>query len=107
MNLRIDVSLGTSAVEGGRNITCRAVASRRRRTQAVMKRLLFLLLVSGITLQGQAPAFDLVIRHGTIVDGSGLPRYTGDVAIKNGFIVAIGNFPGTATNEIEARGMFV
>ena len=53
------------------------------------------------------PAYDLVIRRGTIVDGSGLPRYEGDVAIKNGFIVALGDVRGTATTEIDARGRFV
>lgn len=59
------------------------------------------------TLYAQTPAYDLVIRHGTIVDGSGLPRYDADVAINNGFIVAIGNVTGAAATELEASGMFV
>lgn len=70
-------------------------------------RLIFLALLSSAVLHAQPPAYDLVIRHGTIVDGSGLRRYDGDVAIKNGFIVAIGKVTGSATTEINARGMFV
>lgn len=77
-----------------------------------MKRVLFLALLSGATLdarlvQSTNYAYDLVIRHGTIVDGSGLPRFAGDVAIKNGFIVAIGTVRAAAANEIDATGMFV
>ena len=34
--------------------------------------------------------FDLVIRGGTIVDGKRNPRFTGDVAIKDGTVVAMG-----------------
>ena len=30
------------------------------------------------------PEYDVVIRGGTIVDGSGIPRYQADMAIKNG-----------------------
>lgn len=58
-------------------------------------------------VQPQSPAYDLVIRHGTIVDGSGLRRFDGDVAIKNGFIVSVGAAPGSAATEIDATGMFV
>jgi len=36
--------------------------------------------------------FDLVVRGGTIVDGSGGARYRGDVGIKDGRIVEIGAF---------------
>ena len=34
--------------------------------------------------------YDLIIRNGTIVDGSGMPRYKGDVGIEAGKIAAIG-----------------
>jgi N-acyl-D-amino-acid deacylase len=52
--------------------------------------------------------FDTIIRDGTIVDGSGLPRYQGDVAIANGFIARIGDLSSaTAAAEIDASGLFV
>ena len=51
--------------------------------------------------------YDLVIRNGTIVDGSGAPRFTGDVAVKDGLIVAVGRTKGSATQEIDATGKIV
>jgi N-acyl-D-amino-acid deacylase len=71
------------------------------------KRLLFLLLITGVAVHGQRAPFDAVIRNGTILDGSGNPRFEADIAIRNGLIVAIGAVAGTATDEIEAKGMFV
>ena len=52
-------------------------------------------------------AYDLVIRNGIIVDGSGAPRYTGDVAVKNGLIAAVGRVQGSGTREIDAAGRIV
>ncbi|WP_252257991.1 N-acyl-D-amino-acid deacylase family protein [Erythrobacter aurantius] len=53
------------------------------------------------------PAFDLIIRGGTIVDGTGAERFTGDVAIKDGLIAAVGAVSGDATHEIDAAGKIV
>ena len=51
---------------------------------------------------------DLVIRNGLIVDGSGAPAFTGDVAVKGGVISAIGaSVAGTGAREIDARGLLV
>ena len=44
-------------------------------------------------------AFDLVIRNGTVIDGTGTPGFDSDVAIENGKIAAIGKNLGPATNE--------
>ncbi len=51
--------------------------------------------------------YDLKITGGTIIDGTGKPRYQGDIAIKNGLIVAIGNIPEEAKRIIDAKGAIV
>ncbi|WP_128892826.1 amidohydrolase family protein [Erythrobacter sp. HKB08] len=53
------------------------------------------------------PAFDLIIRGGTIVDGTGEDRFTGDVAIKDGLIAQVGEVTGDAAEEIDASGLLV
>jgi N-acyl-D-aspartate/D-glutamate deacylase len=50
---------------------------------------------------------DIVIRGGTIVDGTGKPAFTGDVAIAGGRIVAVGGKQGPAKREIDADGLLV
>jgi N-acyl-D-amino-acid deacylase len=51
--------------------------------------------------------FDLVVRGGTIVDGSGLPRYRGDVAVQDGRIAVVGKVEGTAKRILNADGLMV
>ncbi|WP_309623810.1 D-aminoacylase [Novosphingobium sp.] len=51
--------------------------------------------------------YDLIIRNGTIVDGTGEARFTGDVAVKDGLIAAVGTVHGDATQEIDAAGKVV
>ncbi len=51
--------------------------------------------------------FDLVIRHGTIIDGSGQPAFTGDVAVSQGWIVKVGSVEGKGQEEIDATGLLV
>ncbi len=51
--------------------------------------------------------FDLVIRNGVVVDGTGLPRRRADVAVKDGRIAEIGFVEGTGTREIDAAGRVV
>jgi N-acyl-D-amino-acid deacylase len=51
--------------------------------------------------------FDLVIRGGNIIDGSGDPARVGDVAIRDGRIVAVGEVDGDAEREIDAVGLAV
>jgi len=50
---------------------------------------------------------DLIIRGGTIVDGTGDPSFEGDVAIDGNRIVAVGKATGSARREIDAKGMMV
>ena len=50
---------------------------------------------------------DIVIRGGTIVDGTGKPAFTGDVAIADGRIAAVGGKQGPARREIDADGLLV
>ncbi|HEV2826533.1 MAG TPA: D-aminoacylase [Pyrinomonadaceae bacterium] len=55
-----------------------------------------------------APQYDLLIRNGTIIDGSGAPRRRADIAIKGDRIVRIGRLRNaSARREIEATGMIV
>ena len=51
--------------------------------------------------------YDLIIRNGTIVDGSGLPRYRADVGIVDGRIASIGKVSGSADETIDAEGRVV
>jgi N-acyl-D-aspartate/D-glutamate deacylase len=67
-------------------------------------------LLEGSSIVGQtpAPAFDLLIRHGTVIDGSGRARFAADVGVRNGFITSIGDLSAAkAPIELEARGLFV
>jgi N-acyl-D-amino-acid deacylase len=51
--------------------------------------------------------YDLLIRNGRIVDGTGMPAYLGDVAVRDCKIVAIGKLSGTAKRVIDADGQVV
>ncbi|MCU1384762.1 MAG: N-acyl-D-amino-acid deacylase [Acidobacteria bacterium] len=60
------------------------------------------------TPRAQTPAFDLVIRHGRIVDGTGSPWYLGDVAVRNDTIVRIApRIDAPAARVIDAAGKIV
>ncbi len=52
-------------------------------------------------------AYDLLIRNGRIVDGSGMPAFRGDVGIKDGKIAEIGKLSGPAERTIDADGRVV
>ncbi len=51
--------------------------------------------------------FDLVIRNGTVIDGSGQPRRLADVAVQDGRIAAVGPSLGAGRREIDAAGLIV
>ncbi|MFN4095857.1 MAG: N-acyl-D-amino-acid deacylase family protein [Sphingomonas sp.] len=68
------------------------------------------LLAAPLLLGATAPAdpvYDIVIRGGRVLDGAGNPWVSGDVAIKDGKIVAIGTVTGTGKQEVDARGRYV
>jgi N-acyl-D-aspartate/D-glutamate deacylase len=52
-------------------------------------------------------AYDLVIRNGMILDGSGFARYRADIGIAGDTIVDIGQMRGAAAQTIDAEGLFV
>lgn len=52
-------------------------------------------------------AYDLVIRGGMLVDGSGGKAFEADVAVKDGLIVQVGKVAGAGAEEIDARGKLV
>jgi N-acyl-D-aspartate/D-glutamate deacylase len=52
-------------------------------------------------------AFDMLIKNGRVVDGSGQPSFYADVAIKDGKIVGVGKFNESATRVINADGRVV
>ena len=51
--------------------------------------------------------FDTIIRGGTLVDGSGRPRFTGDLGITDGRIAEVGGKLGAGKREIDASGAIV
>ena len=68
------------------------------------------LLLTGASAGGQPPAqtYDIVIRGGTIYDGSGGAPYQGDVAIEGDRIVALGpRVAARGEREVDARGLAV
>ncbi len=65
----------------------------------------FLGLVSPIAVH--AATYDLVLRHGRIIDGTGNPAFFADLAIKDGRVAAMGKKLGQAKTELEVKGLVV
>jgi len=51
--------------------------------------------------------FDIVLRGGTVLDGSGSEGFIADVAVKDGRIAKVGTVTGTGAEEIDAKGRIV
>jgi N-acyl-D-amino-acid deacylase len=64
----------------------------------------WLLLIVGSL--GAAP-YDLVLRHGRVVDGTGNPAYFADVGICEGRIAAVGRVSGEARTELDVSGLII
>ena len=52
-------------------------------------------------------SYDLVIKNGTVIDGSGLPRYRADVGVRRGKIATIGRIREQASEVLDADGQVV
>jgi len=66
------------------------------------------LLSAGVLAPAAEPTFDVVIRGGRIVDGTGAPSYVADLGIDNGKIVRIGRLKDAAADVvIDAEGLIV
>lgn len=57
--------------------------------------------------QGGQPAFDLVLKGGTVVDGTGAPGRIADVGIRDGRIAAIGRIDAAAADTLDVSGLVV
>ena len=72
------------------------------------KTALLLLGMVALSTPAAAQSYDILVRGGTIYDGSGKPGYVGDVAVSGGKIAAVGKrVRGKAAKIIEARGLAV
>lgn len=61
-----------------------------------------------ITLGVRAETYDVLIRGGRVLDGTGTPWFYADVALNGDRIVAMGKLPGaTAKHVVDARGLYV
>lgn len=68
------------------------------------------LLLAGCTTPAptsQVPEYDVVIRGGRVIDGTGAPAVTADVGLRDGRIATVGRIAGAGRTEIDARGQVV
>lgn len=73
-----------------------------------MRRMILFLLLLAWPIAGQTPSYDVLIRGGRVLDGTGNPWFLADVAIKDGRIAAIGRLEGAAARRvIDAQGLYV
>ncbi len=55
-----------------------------------------------------SPEYDVILRGGTVVDGTGLRRFEGDVGIRGGYVVAVGDLSDSgALDDVDVAGLFV
>ena len=82
-----------------------AIPSLRPYTCAQALTLLFVCIPAFLSAQG---TYDVVIRNGRILDGTGNPWFLGDVAIQGERVAAVGDLSGaTGLREVDATGLFV
>jgi N-acyl-D-amino-acid deacylase len=67
-----------------------------------------LLALVSLPVGGQSQQYDLIIRNGRVLDGTGNPWFPADIGVRNGRIVAVGSLAGAgATRVIDASGKYV
>lgn len=70
--------------------------------------LVLLAAVEGAQVSKEPARFDVILRHGTILDGTGGRPYRGDVGVRNGRIAATGDLAGRqAVLDLDVNGLFV
>ena len=88
-----------------------SVRRRRKDFMRALTRLLFAVALGLPALYSQAasrPSYDIIIRNGHVIDGTGSPWYSADIAIKDGRIAALGRLGHVdARRIIDAHGMMV
>ncbi|MBC8066151.1 MAG: D-aminoacylase [Chlorobia bacterium] len=72
-----------------------------------MKSLAFILGLAALAANQAPQRFDLLIKGGRVVDGTGNPAYFSDIAVNKGRIIKIGRNLGVATQTLDAKGMVV
>src|SRR5579863_9129542 len=71
-------------------------------------RLALLFLLAGLTAGAQPATYDVILRHGTVIDGTGARRYRADVAVRNGYIARIGDLRAAhAAVDLDVSGLVV
>src|SRR3989442_5659796 len=80
---------------------CERLAAMTRR----MRSLLIPVFLISVAAFVRAESYDLLIRGGRLVDGTGNPAYFADVAVQDGRIAAIGKLAGGATTTLEVPGL--
>lgn len=73
----------------------------------VLNRSLLIFCLLSISAAIRAETFDVIIRHGRVVDGTGNPAFFADVGIRDGRVVTVGRCEGDAKSEIDASGLIV
>src|SRR5262245_23657929 len=73
----------------------------------MLLKVLRLLVPLFLSALAHAESWDTLVRHGTIVDGTGRKRFSGDVAIKDGRIARVGKVDGVAKREVDATGLVI
>ena len=67
-----------------------------------------LVSLSSLSMADMSPKYDLVLSNGTIVDGTGSARFDGDIGIKDGRIVAVGDLASEASiKTVDITGQVV
>ncbi|WP_235523637.1 N-acyl-D-amino-acid deacylase family protein [Sphingobium sp. Leaf26] len=75
--------------------------------RALLCSVMSLLPMSLLLANAPAADYDVVIRGGRVLDGAGNPWVRGDVAIKDGRVVQVGQVSGHGAKEIDAKGRYV